>query len=271
METSVDLTLVRKETLRICKEVGRFIRLEQSRLTNAGIDSKGPNDFVTYVDKAAESLLVSELSSLIEHSGFLTEENTVSQEEKPIRWIIDPIDGTTNFIHGLPMYTISIGLEINGVTRMGVVLDVSREEAFHAIHGEPAFMNEKEIKVSNRSTLKESLLVTGFPYKDEGKLTAWLELFRSLLQNSHGLRRLGSAALDLAYVACGRFEAFYEYGLNPWDVSGGAFIVQQAGGAVSDFNGTPDFLHGKSIIAGNGKINDELMRIIQTHFPFETK
>jgi len=269
METSVDLSLIRNETLRICNEVGRFIRLEQSRLTESGIDSKGPNDFVTYVDKAAESLLVSELSSLIPHAGFLTEENTVSQEIKPIRWIIDPIDGTTNFIHGLPMYTISIGLEIEGAMRLGIVLDISRDEVFHAIHGEPAFLNQKEIQVSKRLSLKDSLLVTGFPYKDEGKLTAWLELFRDLLQKSHGLRRLGSAALDLAYVACGRFEAFYEYGLNPWDVAGGSFIVQQAGGAVSDFSGEPNFLFGKSILAGNGKMNDELLKLIQLHFPFK--
>jgi myo-inositol-1(or 4)-monophosphatase len=151
-------------------------------------------------------------------------------------------------------------------TVLGVVYEVSHEECFYAVEGGKAMLNGKEIKVSNRNSLKDSLLVTGFPYRDEGRLEAWMQLFISLLRKSHGVRRLGSAAIDLAYVACGRFEAFYEYGLSPWDVAGGAFIVKQAGGLVTDYSGRDDFIFGKELLAGNGHINEELRAVILDEF-----
>ncbi|MCB0819982.1 MAG: inositol monophosphatase, partial [Bacteroidetes bacterium] len=196
------------EVIRISREVGRFIRHEQGRLGAQNIEQKGKNDFVTYVDKASETLLVSELSALLPDSGFITEEQTVEQEAREYRWIIDPIDGTTNFIHGLPLYSISIALMKDEEIILGVVLEVSNDECFYAIKGGPAFLNGAQIQVSDRSTLADSLIVTGFPYRDEGRLEAWMNLFLFLIRNSHGVRRLGSAAIDLAYVACGRFEAF---------------------------------------------------------------
>lgn len=262
----INLDSIRKEVIRISREVGNFIQHEQSRLSKNNIEEKGHNDFVTYVDKAAETLLVSELSVLIPNSGFITEEKTVAQEEKDFVWIIDPIDGTTNFIHGLPLFSISIALMQGNRIVLGVVLEVTNNECFHSIIGEPAYLNETKIAVSQRSSLEESLIVTGFPYKDEGRLEAWMRLFMHLIKHTHGVRRLGSAAIDLAYVACGRFEAFYEYGLSEWDVAAGGFIVKQAGGEVTDFKGENNWIFGKELIAGNGKINYELFLTIHNYF-----
>jgi len=265
MEVLSNLSGICEEVCRISRNVGKFVRLEQKRLTNAGIESKGTNDFVTYVDKAAETLLVSELKALIPDAGFVTEENTVEKEDRELRWVIDPIDGTTNFIHGLPLYSISIALLQNDTPVLGVVYEVSGDECFHAVAGGSAYLNDTVIHVSSRATVKDSLLVTGFPYKDEGALEEWMKLFTHLIRNSHGVRRLGSAAIDLAYVACGRFEAFYENGLSAWDVAGGALIVKQAGGKVTDFSDGDNFIFGSELMAGNGLVNDELLSLIHSH------
>jgi myo-inositol-1(or 4)-monophosphatase len=262
----INLDSIRKEVIRVSREVGNFIKHEQSRLGSNNIEEKGHNDFVTYVDKAAETLLVSELTALLPDSGFITEEKTIAQEEKDFVWIIDPIDGTTNFIHGLPLFSISIALMQSKKIVLGVVLEVTNDECFHSIIGEPAYLNDKEIHVTQKSALKDSLIVTGFPYRDEGRLQAWMNLFMYLIKNTHGVRRLGSAAIDLAYVACGRFEAFYEYGLSEWDVAAGGFIVQQAGGEVTDFNGENNWLFGRELVAGNGKMNNSLLQTINEHF-----
>jgi myo-inositol-1(or 4)-monophosphatase len=264
METLNNLPQICEAVCTISREVGKFIRLEQSRLTEATIEEKGLNDFVTYVDKAAESLLVRELKALLPEAGFITEENTVAQEEKEFKWIIDPIDGTTNFIHGLPLFCISIALMHNQTTVLGVVYELSRDECFHAITGRNSYLNTSPIHVSKRKLIKDSLIVTGFPYKDDGVLEQWVSLFTHFIRNSHGIRRLGSAAIDLAYVACGRFEAFYENGLAPWDVAAGAFIVQQADGAVSDFSGGNNYIFGKELVAGNGFVNQELIECIHS-------
>lgn len=261
-----ELQKICEEVIRISREVGKFIVHEQGRLGAQNIEQKGKNDFVTYVDKASETLLVSELSALLPDSGFITEEQTVEQESKEYRWIIDPIDGTTNFIHGLPLYSISIALMKDEDIILGVVLEVSNDECFYAIKGGPAFLNGEQIQVSDRGTLADSLIVTGFPYRDEGRLEAWMNLFLYLIRNSHGVRRLGSAAIDLAYVACGRFESFYEYGLSPWDVAAGGFIVKQAGGVVTDFEGGQNWLFGKELIAGNGRMNEELRHVLLEKF-----
>jgi myo-inositol-1(or 4)-monophosphatase len=265
MQTA-ELSEICNEVIRISREVGKFILHEQGRLGTQNIEKKGRNDFVTYVDKASETLLVSELSTLLPDCGFITEEATVEQEIREYRWVIDPIDGTTNFIHGLPLYSISIALMHLEEVILGVVLEVTNDECFYAIKGGPAYLNGKEIRVSDRPTLEESLIVTGFPYRDEGRLEAWMDLFLYLIRNSHGVRRLGSAAIDLAYVACGRFEAFYEYGLSPWDVAAGGFIVKQAGGEVTDFSSQDNWLFGRELIAGNGKMNEELRLILLEKF-----
>lgn len=259
------ITEICAEVCRISREVGVFILSEQKKLTEIDVESKGHNDFVTYVDKAAEEHLVAELIKLIPHAGFITEEATIAREDKEFIWIIDPIDGTTNFIHGLPLFCISIALMHQDKIILGVVYEISNDECFHAVEGGNAYLNQEVIYVSSRNFLKDSLLVTGFPYKDEIKLERWMRLFVELLKKSHGVRRLGSAAIDLAYVACGRFEAFYEYGLSPWDVAAGTFIVQQAGGKVSDYSGGTDYIFGKELLAGNGRMNEELRGVILEH------
>jgi myo-inositol-1(or 4)-monophosphatase len=263
MQNVEELEILCQKVCEVSKHIGKFILLEQKRLVTSSVEAKGTNDFVTYVDKASEQLLVNELRGLLPEAGFITEENTVSQEDKPYKWVIDPIDGTTNFIHGLPLFCISIALMHEQKVILGVIYEMSNNECFHAVEGGNAYLNEKVISVSNRAALKDSLLVTGFPYRFEGMLDQWVELFKYLIQNTHGVRRLGSAAIDLAYVACGRFEAFYEYGLSPWDVAAGVLIVKQAGGQVSDYNGGNDYIFGKELLAGNGAINNELMQHIQ--------
>jgi myo-inositol-1(or 4)-monophosphatase len=264
MSNQPNLEQLCDDVCKVCREVGKFILLEQQRLTQNGIETKGTNDFVTYVDKASETLLVRELGVLLPGSTFITEENTVKRAENSdsMIWIIDPIDGTTNFIHGIPLFSISVALMMNGKVILGVVHEISRDECFYATEAQGAKLNGKTIKVSEREKLADSLLVTGFPYRMGDMLDAWMDLFKHFLKNSHGVRRLGSAAIDLAYVACGRFEAFYEYGLSPWDVAAGAFIVEQAGGKVTDFKGGDDYLFGKELVSSNAKVQAELMQAL---------
>lgn len=265
MEATINLDQLCEDVCRVCREVGKFIALEQKRLTQSSIEAKGTNDFVTYVDKASETLLVTELSALLPGSFFITEENTVkrAEQDEQMIWIIDPIDGTTNFIHGIPLFSISVALMMNKKVVLGVVYEISRDECFYATQSLGARLNGEVIKVSKLNKLADSLLVTGFPYRLGDMLDDWMELFKHFLKNSHGVRRLGSAAIDLAYVACGRFEAFYEYGLSPWDVAAGVFIVEQAGGKTSDFKGEDDYIFGRQLVSTNGHIHAELMQALQ--------
>ncbi len=250
----------------ICKNVGAFIFNENNQISEDNVEIKGKHDFVTYVDKTAEIRLIDALSELLPESGFIAEENTSDKKGKVYNWIIDPLDGTTNFIHAVPLYAISIALMENNEIVLGVVYEINLKECFYAWKGSDAFLNGKRIKVSENKTLNDSLIATGFPYYDYSKLDEYMEVFTYLLQNSRGLRRLGSAAVDLAYVACGRFEAFYEYGLRPWDVAAGAFIVKQAGGLNYDFSGKDNYIFGKEIISCNPHIANEFMALCQSKF-----
>jgi len=245
--------------------VAVFIRTEAARFTEASVESKSLNNLVSYVDKTAETRLVEGLGRLLPEAGFIAEEGTGVRKEG-LNWIIDPLDGTTNFVHGLPCYCISIGLANGNDMLVGVVLEVTRNECFSAWKGGGAWLNGTAIHVSRRAHLQESLLATGFPYDDFGKEAQYMDLLRALMHNSRGIRRLGSAAADLAYVACGRFEAFYEYGLNPWDVAGGALLVREAGGTVTDFRNGDEWLFGEELVASNGHIHDELIGPIGKYF-----
>ncbi|MCA6408328.1 MAG: inositol monophosphatase, partial [Cytophagales bacterium] len=210
----------------------------------------------------AELRLVKRLTEIIPGAGFIAEEGTDSEGTNEYKWIIDPLDGTTNFLHGLPIFAISIGLTRKEQTILGVVYEVSHKECFHAVEGGKAYCNEKEIHVSRVQSLNESLLATGFPYYHTEKKENYLEIIRIFLEQTHGIRRLGSAAIDLAYVACGRMEGFFEYNLKPWDVAGGAFILQQAGGKVTDFSGGNNFLFGGELCAAGG-VHEEMLKVIQ--------
>ncbi len=261
----MDLRKLTAETAELCRSVATFIRTESERFTEASVESKSLNNLVSYVDKGAEQRLVEGLSRLLPGSGFIAEEGTGARGSGD-NWIIDPLDGTTNFVHGIPCYCISVGLLRHGEVQAGVVLEVTRDECFTAWKGGGSFLNGKPIRVSTRQHLQESLLATGFPYDDFGREAQYMELLRALMHNSRGIRRLGSAAADLAYVACGRFEAFYEYGLNPWDVAAGALLVKEAGGQVTDFTNAENWLFGEEILASNGAVHEEIIGPIRKFF-----
>lgn len=250
----------------LTKQVGDFIRIERKIFSASSIEHKGHNDLVSYVDKTAEQKLVDGLKNLIPESGFITEENTSNEKGETYNWIIDPLDGTTNFIHRIPCYCISIALKRENELVLGVVYEINLDECFYAYENGGAYMNGKKISVSSIGKLKDSLIATGFPYSNYSRMKEYMEVFDYLMYNTHGLRRLGSAAVDLAYVACGRFEGFYEYGLNAWDVAAGAFIVKEARGKISDFAGGKDFIFGREIIASNEKVFDELLGIVKEKF-----
>jgi len=246
----------------IAKATGLFIKNERCK-TGVSIEIKGSNDFVTQIDKASEAKIIESLYTIIPEAGFIAEEGTTSHTGEVYNWIIDPIDGTTNFIHGLTPYAISIALQKNDEIIIGVVYEVGLDECFYAWKDSPAYLNGKEIKVSNTSSIKDSLIATGFPYSNFDKLDGFMHSIRHFMEHSRGLRRLGSAATDLAYVACGRFDSFYEYNLKAWDVAAGAFLIQQAGGKICDFSGGKNFIFGKEIIATNGNTFNEFKHVVQ--------
>lgn len=230
------------------------------------VEIKGLNDLVSYVDKNAEKQLVRNLVKLIPEAGFITEEETLNTTGAVFNWIIDPLDGTTNFIHGLPTYAISIALYEDGQPVIGVVYEINRGEMFSTYKGGGAYLNNKEISVSKRTALSETLIGTGFPYYQFDKQEAYMQLLSEMMRSCHGLRRIGSAATDLAYVACGRFDGFFEYNLNSWDVAAGAYLVQQAGGNILNFSGGTEFIQQREILATNGHIDGELLAIMDRHF-----
>jgi myo-inositol-1(or 4)-monophosphatase len=253
----------------IARKAGKFMLDERKNFSSDRIETKGLNDFVSYVDKAAEELIVGQLSHLIAEAGFLTEEKTVEQSRNTkYTWIIDPLDGTTNYIHGLSPYAVSIGLTENNTPILGVVYIPSDDQCFHACKDTNAFLNGEELKPSLIESLKDSLVITGFPYGIGRKIDSYMNLMKYLTFNSHGVRRLGSAAADLVYVAAGRAEVFYQTDLNPWDVAAGAFIAKQAGAIVTDFTGGDNYLFGQSILAtGNTNLSAQMINLLSQYFP----
>jgi myo-inositol-1(or 4)-monophosphatase len=252
--------------IEIAKEAGEFIRQQRKTFSADKIEFKGLNDMVSYVDKTAEQMIVARLEKLLPEAGFITEEKTINKTGERYNWIIDPLDGTTNFIHGLPVFSVSIALQEEDELVSGVVYEINLDECFYAWKGSAAFLNGRIIKISDNKTLGESLLATGFPYYNFEKQQSYIRLFTELMQSCHGLRRLGSAAVDLAYTACGRFDGYYEYNLNPWDVAAGILIVRQAGGEVVNFKGGNECLIHRELLATNGKITGEMLSAIQKYF-----
>lgn len=254
------------QVVEIAKEAGAFIRQERQKFDPANIEYKGLNDMVSYVDKQAEQIIVRGLEKVLPEAGFITEEKTTTKVGEHYNWIIDPLDGTTNFIHGIPTFAVSIGLQQDDELVLGVVYEINLDECFYACSGSPAYLNGKEIRVSAPTKIADSLLATGFPYYDFSKQQQYINLFTELMQGCHGLRRIGSAAVDLVYTACGRFEAFYEYNLNAWDIAAGVVIVRQAGGDVVNFSGGQEVMNTRELLATNGKITEEMLGVINKHF-----
>ena len=241
------------------RESGAFILKESEVFDISQAEKKGLNDFVSYVDKGSEKMLVERLSRLIPQAGFNAEEGTSTKKGMKYNWVIDPLDGTTNFLHGIHPYAISIALMEDDEIVAGVVYEVSGNETFTAWKDGGAWLNGHRIHVSEATKLADSLVATGFPYSDFSRLDPYMKCLTHFCKHSQGIRRLGSAAIDLAYVACGRFEAFYEYGLHPWDVAAGIILVREAGGRVSDFSGNETNLSGDEIVASTNLVFSELL------------
>lgn len=258
----MDYEKICSNTIELTREVGEYIISNQDRIIHQQSESKGKHNFVTEVDKTAEEKLIRGLGKIIDDSGFIAEEGTSKKKGDRYNWIIDPLDGTTNYIHGVPPFAISIALMENSDLVTGVVLEMTHNECFYAYKGSSSFLNGKEIRVSPTKKVKDSLIATGFPYYHFGRLQPFMETLDYFFNNSHGVRRLGSAATDLAYVACGRYDAFYEYNLNPWDVAAGAYIIKQAGGNIADFKGGNNFIFGKEMVATNNNIFEEFLGIV---------
>ena len=262
--TPTDLATLTREISTIATDAGAFLLQERSRFQRSAIEYKGVNDLVSYVDKETEKQLVGRLRALLPEAGFITEEGTTGTEADPtaLNWIIDPLDGTTNFIHNLPVFSVSIGLAEGKTPIAGVVFDPNRNECFSAWQGGGAYCNAQRISVSPATQLSESLIATGFPYYSFDRMPQYLRILELLMQQTHGLRRMGSAAIDLAYVAAGRFDAFYEFNLHSWDMAAGVLLVREAGGTVTDFTGGDEFLFRGDVIAGCG-VHPELIRVVQ--------
>lgn len=258
-------TNILEQMIVTAKKAGAFIKQEREKFQYSKVEIKGLNDLVSYVDKTAEEIIVKELAIIFPEAGFIVEENTLSGK-KDYNWIVDPLDGTTNFIHGIPCYAVSIALEHKGEILAGVVYEVSRDECFYAEKGKGAFLNGLAIKVSERASLSESLIATGFPIYNFSRIDSYLSTLKHFMQHTHGVRRIGAAAADLCYLACGRVDAFFEYNLNPWDVAAGALIVKEAGGKVYDFSGEDNWLFGKEISCCNYLLNEEFNLIIRNFF-----
>lgn len=248
------------EVIKISHKVGAFLLEEQSKIQTSEIEFKGrSNDMVSRADKEAEQLFVTFLEKALPGAGFTAEEGTSTRTGKVFNWIIDPLDGTTNYLYGLPCFCTSVALEMHGELVLGVIYDPTRDECFTAEKGKGAFLNGQPIKVSQHERLDQALVAMGFPYDDGGRQTEYLNILSAVISNSRGIRRLGSAALDMAYVACGRFDVFYEYGLHPWDCAAGAVLIREAGGKVSDFRNGAGFLENQSILSDNGLLHEEML------------
>jgi len=248
------------QTIKISEKTASFIENERENFDFTKIEYKGRNDLVSYVDKQAEKFLVDALGKILPEAGFIAEEGT--GEAKKINWVIDPLDGTTNFMHGLPPYSISLALMEGQQLLLGVIYEITSQTCYYAHKDGKAYCNGDEIRVSSIKNFNDGLYITGYPYRDFSKIENFNKLMYHFLANTHGLRRFGSAAVDLAYVASGKSEGFFEFFLNPWDVAAGCLIVQRAGGIVTDFKGGQDFIYGKELIAGT-YVQPQMQKIIE--------
>lgn len=260
-----ELADITAKLVQISKETGNWMK-EQTHIHEGNAEIKTTNNLVTVVDKESERRFVEALRKLVPEAGFVAEEGTGEKSASGLNWVIDPLDGTTNFVHGVPVWCTSVALCAGTEPVSGVIYDPSSRECYAAyLHG-GARMNDQPIAVSQIEKMEQSLLATGFPYDDFGREQQYIALFRELMRNTRGMRRLGSAALDMAWTAIGRFEGFYEYGLNPWDVAAGTIIVREAGGIVTQFNGGNDPIFGEDLICTNGKIHQQMMDVVGRFF-----
>ena len=247
--------------VKAARRAGSIINRAARDLDGLAVTAKRKNDFVTEVDRAAEREVIETIRKAYPDHAFLAEESGASGRSE-YTWIIDPLDGTTNFIHGFPQYAISIALMQRGVVTQALVYDPNRDELYTASKGRGAFLNDRRIRVSKRTRIEESLIGTGFPYRQLDHLDEYLQLFKVVTQKAAAVRRPGAAALDLAYVACGRYDAFFEFGLAPWDVAAGSLLISEAGGLVGDFNGDSNYLFSEQVVAGTPKVFTGMLALL---------
>ncbi len=256
--------------VKAARRAGSIILRYLDHLERLAIEAKGRNDFVSEVDREAEAEIVRVILGAYPDHGILAEESG-PQGGDEYQWIIDPLDGTTNYLHGYPHFAVSIGLRHRDKLEQAVVFDPLRNELFTATRGQGAHFNDRRMRVSRVGSLKFALLGTGFPFRAEQHLEVWINTFRSLLIQSSGVRRAGSAALDLAHVACGRLDGFWEIGLSAWDIAAGALLIEEAGGLISDFAGGQEFLLTGNVVAGNPQVYAKILPLIQPHLPVELR
>lgn len=250
--------------IKAARTAGSIINRASLDLDLLKVTTKSHNDFVTEVDQAAEEAIIETLLTAYPGHGILAEESGREHGAKNSEyvWIIDPLDGTTNFIHGFPVYAVSIALAHRGQLQQAVVYDPTRNDLFYATKGRGSYLNDKRLRVSKRNRMAESLIGTGFPFRKGDNFKRYLQIFEEVSQVCAGLRRPGAAALDLCYVAAGRYEGFFEFGLSPWDMAAGALMITEAGGLVGNFTGDADFLFQREVVAGNPKIYSQLVQIL---------
>lgn len=251
--------------VKAAREAGRIINKGSNDVGALKVQSKDFNDFVSEIDHAAEQAIIDTLKYAYPDHGFLGEESGDTNQESDNIWIIDPLDGTTNFLHNFPQYCVSIALQQKGVLTQAVIYDPVRNDLFTATKGRGAFLNDKRIRVANRAKLQASLISTGFPFRDFTHLDTYLAMLKDMIKNTTGIRRPGSAALDLAYVAAGYTDGFFEIGLSSWDIAAGGLLVQEAGGMVGDFEGNESWLQTGNIVAGNAKVFAQMLQVLAPH------
>ncbi len=250
--------------IKAARAAGAIINRAALDLDLLKISVKGPNDFVSEVDRAAEAAIIEILLTAYPGHGILAEESGRAHgaKDSEFTWIIDPLDGTTNFLHGLPIYAVSIGLTHRGVVQQAVVYDPARNDLFFASRGRGAFLNDRRLRVSKRIKLSDSLVGTGFPFRRGDNFERYVQMFQTVMQHCAGVRRPGAAALDLCYVAAGWYDGFFETGLSPWDVAAGSLMVTEAGGLIGNFTGDADFLHQREVVAGTPKVYGQLVQLL---------
>lgn len=248
--------------IRAARAAGALIVRHVERIDTVQVTEKAENDFVSEVDRRAEQIIIDTIRRSYPNHAVLAEESGASGESD-FQWIVDPLDGTTNFLHGFPQFAVSVALQHRGRLDQAVIFDPLRQELFTASRGAGAQLEGKRIRVTRRSSLKGALLGTGFPFRELTHLEEYLGTLRAIIPQTAGVRRAGSAALDLAYVAAGRLDGFWEFGLSQWDLAAGVLLIREAGGIVTDFNGGEDYLVNGDVIAGNSRITRQMLRIIQ--------
>jgi myo-inositol-1(or 4)-monophosphatase len=250
--------------VKAARRAGNLIHRAADNLDHLTVTKKSNADYVSEVDKAAERTIIQTILDVYPTHAILAEESG-AQGESEYLWIIDPLDGTTNFLHGFPQYAVSIALQHNGVLTQAVIYDPTKNDLFTATRGRGAFLNDRRIRVSKRAELADSLIGTGFPYTKFTHMDAYMGIMRDMMQKTAGLRRPGSAALDLAYTAAGRYDGFFETGLKPWDIAAGCLLITEAGGLVGDLEGNDSYLRSGHLCAGNPKIFAQMLQVIAPH------